>query len=184
MKKILLIIPSLIAVLTLLTQTSCGESNDTWNDYALWRETNSNWLLDQGALLDDDGQAFYTRVVPQWNSSAYVYMHYFNDRSLTEGNLTPLYNSTVAVKYIGRLYNQEPFDSSYRAVDSLFVTQLGNVVSGWGIALQNMRVGDSARVVIPYEQGYGASSMGSIPPYSVLQFDIKLVDIPYYEAKP
>lgn len=184
MKKILLIIPSLVAILTLLTHTSCGESTDTWKDYAEWRETNNSWLLDQGALVGEDGKAFYSRVVPQWNSTAYIYMHYFNNRDLTQGNLSPLSNSTVAVKYIGRLYNQEPFDSSYTAVDSLFVTDLRNVIPGWGIALQNMHVGDSVRVVIPYDQAYGASTSGSIPPYSVLQFDIKLVDIPNYESKP
>ena len=110
-------------------------------------------------------------------------MHYFNDRSLTEGNLTPLSTSTVSVKYIGRLYNNEPFDSSYLATDSLFTTKVGDVISGWGIALQHMRVGDSVRVVIPYQQAYGATQSGSILPYSNLQFDIKLVDIPLYETK-
>ncbi len=181
MKKLLLFIPALVAGLALIT-TSCDDKN-TWDDYTEWRDVNNDWLLQQGALLDENGQAFYNRVVPEWNKSAYVYMHYFNDRSLTKGNLSPLYTSTVSVKYIGRLYNNEPFDSSFNAVDSLFTTKLGSVISGWGIALQDMRVGDSARVVIPYQQGYGSTSTGSIPPYSVLQFDIKLVDIPYYEIK-
>lgn len=165
-----------------MVATSCDDNN-TWSDYSEWREANNDWLLQQGALLDDDGNAFYTRVVPEWNKSAYVYMHYFNDRTLTEGNLSPMYTSTVSVKYIGRLYNNTPFDSSFTAVDSLFTTKLGSVISGWTIALENMRVGDSARVIIPYQQGYGATSSGSIPPYSTLQFDIKLVDIPLYEIK-
>lgn len=182
MKKLLLFIPA-FAVAMAFAVTSCN-GDDTWNDYEEWRQLNNDWLIQQGSLLDEDGQAFYTRVVPEYNKSAYVYMHFFNDRRLTEGNLTPLYTSTVSVKYIGRLYNNEPFDSSFNNTDSLFTTKLGNVVSGWGIALQNMRVGDSARVVIPYQQAYGQSQQGSIPPYSVLQFDIKLVDIPYYEAKP
>lgn len=181
MKRILLIIPALIAGLALVT-TSCDDDN-TWNDYSEWREANNDWLLQQGALTDEDGQAFYTRVMPVWNKSAYVYMHFFNDRSKTAGNLSPMYTSTVSVKYIGKLYNDVPFDSSFTAVDSLFTTRLSDVVSGWTIALQEMRVGDSARVVIPYQQGYGATSQGSIPPYSALQFDIKLVDIPKYEIR-
>ena len=181
MKKILLLIPSIIAAMSIFT--GCHD-DDNWKDYAEWRDANNEWLQQQGMLLDENGQAFYTRVYPSWNQSAYVYMHHFHDRSLTEGNLTPLYTSTVSVKYKGRLYNDVAFDSSYNNVDSLFNTTLGNVIDGWGIALQNMRVGDSARVVIPYQQGYGTSGSGSIPPYSALQFDIKLVDIPYYEKKP
>ena len=101
MKKLLLFIPALVAGLALIT-TSCDDKN-TWDDYTEWRDVNNDWLLQQGALLDENGQAFYNRVVPEWNKSAYVYMHYFNDRSLTKGNLSPLYTSTVSVKYIGRL---------------------------------------------------------------------------------
>lgn len=48
----------------------------------------------------------------------------------------------------------------------------------------NMRVGDSARIVIPYNLGYGSSNSGVIKPYSTLVFDLKLVDIPYYEVRP
>ena len=181
MKKILLFIPALIASIALFS--SC-DGDDTWSDYSEWRNANNEWLLQQGMLLDEDGQAFYTRINPDWNKSAYVYIHYFNDRSKTAENLTPIYTSTVSVKYKGRLYNDVPFDSSYNNVDSLFTTTIGGVISGWGIALQNMHVGDSVRVVIPSDQAYGSTSTGSIPPYSVLQFDIKLVDIPDYEKKP
>lgn len=182
MKKLLFLISAVGFVVSMFTVSSCKDDN-TWSDYSEWRDANNEWLIQQGALLGEDGEAFYIRVVPEWNKSAYVYMHYFNDRSLTEGNLSPMYTSTVSVKYIGRLYNSEPFDSSYTAVDSLFTTGLDGVIPGWAIALENMRVGDSARVIIPYQQAYGVSSMGTILPYSALQFDIKLVDIPYYEIK-
>ena len=115
-------------------------------------------------------------------------MRYLNDRSKTVGNLSPMLTSTVDVKYIGRLYNDVPFDSSFTNTasygDSLFRTTPGEVIQGWTIALMNMRVGDSARIIIPYMLGYGASGSGSIPPYSTLVFDVKLVDIPYYEVRP
>ena len=182
MKKSLYILPALIALVS-LSIVSCDDNN-TWESTYEWRDANEEWLNKQGLLLDDEGELFYTRVVPQWNKSAYVYMHFFNDRSLTEGNLSPLYTSTISVKYIGRLYNDEPFDSSFLSTDSLFTSPLSELVPGWAIALENMRVGDSARVVIPYQLGYGTQSSGSIPAYSALQFDIKLVDIPYYEIKP
>lgn len=180
-KKTLHILPVLVVLISCMA--AC-HSSDTWADYSEWRQTNDKWLELQGTLLDDDGELFYDRVVPEWNKSAYIYMHFFNDRKLTEGNLTPLYSSTVSVKYIGRFYNDEPFDSSYLNTDSLFTSTLPELIQGWTIALENMRVGDSARIVVPYQQGYGTTTTGSILPYSALQFDIKLVDIPYYELKP
>lgn len=179
MRKLLYILPLL--AIALATVSSCNDDDNT--DYTQWRQDNENWLVQQGGLLGDNGQAYYTRVSPDWNKAAYVYMHWFNDRSLTQENLTPLYTSTVSVKYIGRLYNDAPFDSSFLATDSLFNTTLGSVISGWTIALEKMHVGDSVRVLIPYLQGYGINGSGSIPPYSALQFDIKLVDIPLYEIK-
>lgn len=180
MKKLLLFIP---VVLTILVIVPACSSDDNWKDYSEWRQENEDWLVQQGGLLDENGQAYYQRIVPVWDRSAYIYMHYFNDRSKTQDNLVPLYTSTVSVKYIGRLYNDEPFDSSFNATDSLFNTTLGAVIPGWTIALQHMHVGDSVRVLIPYQQGYGTSASGSILPYSALQFDIKLVDIPLYEIK-
>lgn len=171
-------------MIALLSGLAACHHDTTWSDYSEWRQTNDKWLELQGTLLDEKGDLFYTRVVPEWNKSAYIYMHFFNDRSLTEGNLSPLYSSTVSVKYIGRLYNDEPFDSSFLNVDSLFTSTLPGLITGWTIALEKMRVGDSARIVVPYQQAYGTTTTGSILPYSALQFDIKLVDIPYYELKP
>ena len=67
--------------------------------------------------------------------------------------------------------------------DSLYRTDLSKVISGWGIVLQEMHVGDSVEVLIPYQSAYGAIGYGSVPPYSNLKFNIKLVDIPYWETK-
>ena len=114
-------------------------------------------------------------------------IRYLNDRSLTAGNLSPLLTSTVDVKYIGRLYTGEAFDSSYNQKangDSIFRTSLTGLIQGWQIALVNMNVGDSVEIIIPYNMGYGGSQTGIIKPYSTLIFNLKLVDIPYYEVRP
>ncbi|MBQ3961444.1 MAG: FKBP-type peptidyl-prolyl cis-trans isomerase, partial [Muribaculaceae bacterium] len=60
----------------------------------------------------------------------------------------------------------------------------GGIITGWAIALTRMHIGDSVRVVIPYNVGYGTSAYGNVKAYSNLQFELKLVGIPYYEAKP
>ena len=57
------------------------------------------------------------------------------------------------------------------------------MIQGWVVALQDMRVGDSCEVVIPYSMAYGSQDLGTIKPYSMLKFGIKLVDIPFYEIK-
>ena len=145
-------------------------------------------MQQQAARTNDDGTPYYKTVVPDWDAGAYVLIHYFNDRNATASNLSPLYTSTVDVKYKGQLYNDITFDSSYTQTaygDSIYRTQLRNVISGWAIALMDMNVGDSCEVLIPYQQGYGSTgSYGgdvSIYPYSNLKFHIKLVDIPGYE---
>ncbi|MBR5728363.1 MAG: FKBP-type peptidyl-prolyl cis-trans isomerase, partial [Muribaculaceae bacterium] len=101
-----------------------------------------------------------------------------------------LYSSTVDLKYRGMLYDATPFDSSYLSTspaDSIVRLQVGNsgLIEGWSLGLMQMHVGDSCRIVIPYNLGYGSYEQGSvIKPFSMLVFDIKLQDIYAYEVRP
>lgn len=182
MKKLLLI---LLAIPAIVSFISCSENEKTtWEKYKAWRESNEAWLIEQSAKEETPGKAYYTRIVPQWNTGVYILMHQFNDPETTKNNLSPLSTSTVDVKYHGRTYDDVPFDSSYLSTnpaDSIFRTKLSNVVDGWKIALQYMHVGDSVEVIIPYNVGYNATPIGNIKPYSNLVFGIKLVDIYSYE---
>ena len=76
---------------------------DAWEYYKEWREGNQAWLEEQIAKKNDDGTPYYNKVTPEFDHNAYVLIRYLNDRSKTEGNLTPLTSSTVDVKYIGSL---------------------------------------------------------------------------------
>lgn len=163
--------------------SSCTDGNDNWDDFEEWRQNNEKWLAEQAARSDGSGKAYYRRIVPAWNPGVYILMHTFNDQAATEGNLVPLMSSTVAVKYKGMFYNDVPFDSSYTNVDSLYTTKLTSVIDGWQIALQNMHVGDSVEVLLPYQVAYGSSGSQAIAPYSALKFHIKLVDIPAYQIR-
>ena len=114
-------------------------------------------------------------------------MRWFNDTTATTNNRKPIYTSTVDVKYYGRTYEDVPFDSSYRSLspaDSVSRFQLNSVISGWVIALEKMHIGDSVEVIVPYSYAYGSSGNSSIPPFSVLKFNIKLVDIPGQFVRP
>ena len=185
-KSLICLIPATVAA---LSSCSFDDNNDsTWEQYAEWRQINEQWLDEQASLTGPDGKPLYTKVVPAWNENAYVLMHWYNDTMVTKDNLRPLYTSTIDVKYIGRLYNDEPFDSSYlntQPADSIYRCLVSTNIPGWVIAMERMHVGDSVSLLIPYAQGYGSSSAGSlIKPYSALQFDIKLVDIPAEYVKP
>lgn len=177
----------IIAALSLLP--SCGGDDTTtqlYNAYQEWAEKNEAWLIEQQALTNDDGTPYFETVVPSWNPAAYVLVHYYNDRAETAGNLSPLSTSTIDTRYILHYYNGTAIDSSYTQTTygpGIFRTQLSSVITGWTIAFETMHVGDTCEIVIPYQWAYGTTST-SILPYSNLKFNVRLVDIPYYEKSP
>ena len=164
--------------------TSCFFDDDDNDLNSDWAQENIKWYEAQTALTVG-GVKFYTPITATWDPAAEVLMHWFNDTNNTKGNLKPLYSSQVDVKYHLSLYDGTAVDSSYLSTspaDSILRTRLNSVVEGWAIALTHMHIGDSCRVIVPYNVGYGSSGVGdAIKPYSTLQFDIKLVGIPAYE---
>lgn len=185
MKKLFYIFSFLVSVSLVLTACSSDDDDDnTWEDYREWREANKTWFAEQSDKLDENGEPFYEKVAPDWAGGEYILMHWFNDRTETAGNLVPLLTSSVSTRYIGRLYDNTPVDSSYNRTDAIYTARVSNLIEGWQMALMNMHVGDTVQVVIPYDLGYGSSQSGSVYPYSALRFNMRLVDIPYYEARP
>lgn len=170
---------------------SCNEESDIYDksDYSGWKDTNQAWLNEQLNRVDANGRPYFSKIVPVWNPAAYVLIHYFNNTDETAGNLVPLLTSTVDVRYRVALCDGTPVDSSSNVVTPVpgaLRVQLSDLglISGWKIALTHMHVGDTCEVVIPYLQAYGESGYGTIKPYSNLQFNLRLVDIPYYEVRP
>ena len=60
---------------------------DVWEYYEDWRNENNAWLAQQEARTNADGTPYYHKEVPELDRNAYVLIHYFTDRSATEGNL-------------------------------------------------------------------------------------------------
>ncbi len=58
-----------------------------------------------------------------------------------------------------------------------FAFGYGQVISGWEIGLDGMKVGGKRRLVIPPDYAYGASGSGNIPGNATLVFDIDLVGV-------
>ncbi len=177
MKKILIF----LAALATLSLTACL-SNSVEDKYKDWRNANTEWFEQQQA-----NTGYYKTVTAPWDPNGRVLVHWYNDTMLTRDNLKPLYNSGINVKYRGMLYDATPFDSSYLSTspaDSVVQFVNSSMIEGWSLGLMQMHVGDSCRIVIPYNMGYGSYERGSIKPFSTLVFDIELQDIYAYEVKP
>lgn len=72
----------------------------------------------------------------------------------------------------------------YATYDSNYNPIYGSVITGWTIALQNMKVGDKWEIWIPQQLGYGAQDKGDdLPPYSTLVFEIEVMDVPAIVGK-
>ncbi len=88
----------------------------------------------------------------------------------------PTRESNVRTHYHGMLIDGTVFDSSYdRGEPAEF--PVGGVIAGWTEALQLMKAGSKWRLHVPSELAYGAQGVGSIPPHSVLVFDVELLDV-------
>ncbi|MBN6710113.1 FKBP-type peptidyl-prolyl cis-trans isomerase [Haemophilus haemoglobinophilus] len=97
---------------------------------------------------------------------------------LVEGTgAKPTKQDKVRVHYTGTLTNGTTFDSSVvRGVPAEF--PVSGVIAGWTEALQLMPVGSKWKLTIPHNLAYGERGAGaSIPPFSVLVFEVELLDI-------
>ena len=89
---------------------------------------------------------------------------------------SPRMNSVVMVFYKGMLSNGKVFDDNTRQSypDAM---RLKDLIVGWHIALQKMKVGDKWTIYIPSKFGYGSRAMKGIPKNSTLIFEIELCGI-------
>ena len=84
--------------------------------------------------------------------------------------------SIVSVFYKGMLINGNVFDdNTQQGYPDAF--RLADLITGWQIALTQMRPGDKWRIYVPSEVGYGATYVSGIPKHSTLIFEIELVGV-------
>ena len=98
-------------------------------------------------------------------------------RVIKEGDgATPENTQKVKVHYAGRLLDGTEFDSSIkRGEPSEF--GLNQVIKGWTEGLQLMKVGSKYEFFIHPKIAYGSRGRPSIPPNSVLIFEVELLEI-------
>lgn len=182
--------------LSLLLLTSCSENDDTVEEFANWQETNEKKVDDLYAKTKNGNDPAW-RVIRNWSMPTDGELGYTEKAKdciivnvLEEGTGigTPIYTDSVRCHYEGRLLPSTTYTEGYvfdqsfygnfdtaTAKPAKFV--VSGLVDGFTTALMNMHPGDHWRVYIPYQLGYGVNGSGSsIPGYSTLVFDIRLVD--------
>jgi FKBP-type peptidyl-prolyl cis-trans isomerase len=86
----------------------------------------------------------------------------------------------VSVHYTGRLTDGTKFDSSLdRGQPIEFKLGARQVIKGWDMGIDGLRVGGKRKLTIPPDLAYGATGTpgGPIPPNATLIFDVELVSV-------
>jgi FKBP-type peptidyl-prolyl cis-trans isomerase len=81
---------------------------------------------------------------------------------------------TIIVKFKGYLTNNVVFDQTEG--NEVFEYPLQNLIPGWQVGLPLIQRGGREILYIPSVLAYGSYSNDRIPPYSVLIFEIELID--------
>jgi peptidylprolyl isomerase len=85
----------------------------------------------------------------------------------------------VKVHYTGYFEDGKIFDSSVSRGEPIdFPLGKGYVIPGWDEGIALLKVGEKARLIIPYQLAYGeAGRPGAIPPKATLIFDVELIEV-------
>ena len=169
--------------------TSCSEEASEEEEYANWKERNEQFLasLVNDSLKQHNWQRiklFSLDSTTEGAASDYIYVKKI---SYGNGTETPIYTDSVRVVYQGRIIPSKSYPKGFvfdgtvfgeYSVKTAYTTRqlVSNTILGYATALQNMHKGDYWRVYIPSELGYGTSGYSTIPGYSVLVFDLTLLD--------
>ena len=83
----------------------------------------------------------------------------------------------VTMKYVGKLQSGKIFDQTRGNATFSFRLGVGEVIKGWDVGVEGMRVGDKRRLTIPPAMAYGKKGVkGAIPGNATLIFDVELVN--------
>jgi uncharacterized damage-inducible protein DinB len=81
------------------------------------------------------------------------------------------------VHYTGWLRDGTQFDSSVGKDPLKFVQGRRQVIAGFDVGFEGMKVGGKRRIFIPWQLAYGELGRGKIPPKAELIFDVELLDV-------
>lgn len=84
----------------------------------------------------------------------------------------------VAVQYTGYLLDGSVFDSSEGRAPLEFTSGAGQMIPGFDVMVQDMRIGEKRTIVLPPSMAYGSAGRGGvIPGNAYIVFDVELTKI-------
>ena len=84
----------------------------------------------------------------------------------------------LSIHYTGYLVDGTKFDSSVDRGEPIDIAYGAHqVILGWDTGFGGMRVGGKRRLFIPYQLAYGPNQHQTIPPKSMLIFDVEVVKV-------
>ena len=193
-----------MALAGIISMTSCSESDEE-EEFANWQSKNESYftqIYTQAETAIKSGDNSW-KIIPVYSKDAtaakymsdYIVAHVETEGTGTE---SPIYSDQVRVHYRGNFIpskshsNGFQFDSSWTGEYNLKTMMpssfsVSGTILGFTTALMNMHKGDRWTVYVPYNLAYGTSdytpkdSQGNvtgstIPAYSMLKFDLTLID--------
>ena len=175
----------------LIGLSSCSEEASEEEEFANWKERNDLYLtaLAEDSMQQAGWQRFKKYSLDQNEEGAVSDYVYVKQIEKGEGTGSPLFTDSVRVVYQGRLIPSKSYSKGYVFDGTVYGTyssktaytsrqKVSGLIAGYTTALMHMHKGDYWRIYIPYELGYGESGSGTkVPGYSVLIFDLTLLDI-------
>lgn len=90
----------------------------------------------------------------------------------------PVKGEKVELDFAAYLLNGKPVGSTFDSPEKFsFVLGEGYTIQGWEEIVPKMHLGERVRAIIPSDLAYGEHSVGEIPAYANLVYDIKLLKI-------
>ena len=193
----------IFACLSLLSFASCSETDGEVDEYDNWQARNAVFFASlEDSLTAKPGE---WKKLKSWSlredtltaSTDYIYAHVMPYGMESGETTSPFYTDSVRVMYQGRLIPSASYREGYvfdsGTVYGKFTPVTGATTKflvsgptdGFATALQHMHRGDYWRIYVPSTLGYGEYGTTGIPGYSVLVFDLILIDFsPAGQAMP
>ena len=90
----------------------------------------------------------------------------------------PVKGEKVELDFSASLLDGHSVGSTFDSPEKFsFVLGEGYVIPGWEAIVPHLHLGERVKAIIPFDMAYGEHSVGSIPAYANLVYDIKLLNI-------
>jgi FKBP-type peptidyl-prolyl cis-trans isomerase len=136
-------------------------------DISVYPET-TQWQLDDKIITDFLAEKGITAV-------KHPSRVYYQVNQAGTGTTPIEASSTVTVKYTGRLLTGTVFDKT--EADSTYEAVLSQQIISWRKVLIGFTKGTKLRIFAPSDLSYGTLGRDIIPPNSILDFDIEIVEV-------